>query len=88
MVYAEEVEDSSWLAQPVVEIEVEVEEGRIVFGSLEEKSAAAHIGDVAVAVEELLRHLWLDVMIKIRFVRGFCEPGELCAAPGGAIEVS
>lgn len=30
-----------------------MEEDRIVFGSLEEKSAAAHIGDVAVAVEEL-----------------------------------
>jgi hypothetical protein len=34
-----------------------VEEDRIVFGSLEEKSAAAHIGDVAVVVEELLRHV-------------------------------
>lgn len=30
-----------------------MEEDRIAFGSLEEKSAAAHIGDVAVAVEEL-----------------------------------
>lgn len=67
-----------------------MEEDRIVFGSLEEKSAAAHIGDVAVAVavEELLRHIMVRGHDKMEMVGEFCEPGELCAAPGGAIEVS
>lgn len=39
-----------------------------MFGSLEEKSAAAHIGDVAVAVEELLRHIMVRVHDKMEMV--------------------
>lgn len=50
MAFAEEEEDSSLRAQ----LAPEVEEGRTVSGSLEERWEAAHIGPAAVVEEELV----------------------------------
>jgi hypothetical protein len=89
MVYVVEEEDSSW---PVpVELVVEAEEDRIACDSLEERSVAAHIDVVAAVVEELLKYIMVSFTVYyvvIEAVWEMYEPGELCAAPGGAIEVS
>lgn len=57
VIEVEEEEGSLQLVRVAEETEAEVEEDRTVFGSLGETSAAAHIGVVAVVVEELLRHI-------------------------------
>jgi hypothetical protein len=89
MVYVVEEEDSSW---PVpAELVVEAEEDRIACGSPEERSVAAHIDVVAAVVEELLKYIMVSFAmyyVAIEDVWEMYEPGELCAAPGGAIEVS
>lgn len=89
MVYVVEEEDNSW---PVpVEPVVEAEEDKIACGSPEERSVAAHIDVVAAAVEELLKYIMVSFTVYYAIaevVWEMDEPGELCAAPGGAIDVS
>lgn len=89
MVYVVEEEDNSW---PVpVELVVEAEEDRIACDSPEERSVAAHIDVVAAVIEKLLKYIMVSFTVYyvvIGAVWEMYEPGELCAAPGGAIEVS